>query len=136
MYNANSSIFVVRLCSIEILINYQKKKFYQKNRTYYVNLLQKKNLDEKYYLNFLPYKLLNEKKELLLLSGYENANIILCLDEKNKPIIFRSDNNGFRNYNNENHYDILLIGDSFVLLSSPSLSNIPLINNPLFPSIR
>jgi hypothetical protein len=102
------------LYSIEILINYQKKTFYQKNRTYYVNLLQKKNLDEKYYLNFLPYKLLNEKKELLLLSGYENANIILCLDEKNKPIIFRSDNNGFRNYNNENHYDILLIGDSFV----------------------
>ncbi len=102
------------LYSIEILINYQKKTLYQKNITYYVNLLQKKNLDEKYYLNFLPYKLLNEKKELLLLSGYESANIILCLDEKNKPIIFRSDNNGFRNYNNENHYDILLIGDSFV----------------------
>lgn len=102
------------LYSLEILINYQKKTLYKKNRTYYVNLLQKKNPDEKYYLNFLPNKLLKKRKELLPLSGYENTNIILCLDEKNKPIIFRSDNNGFRNNNNDNHYDILLIGDSFV----------------------
>ena len=51
---------------------------------------------------------------ILPLSGYENSKILLCLDEKNKPIYFTSDQFGFNNVKNLEYIEFLLIGDSYV----------------------
>ena len=100
---------------IEIGINFNKKRLYKKTRLYYLNTIQKENLNKNIYLNFGSYKLINKKNNSLLpLSGYKNSIIILCLDEHNKPIYYHSDNNGFSNKKKNNINDFLLIGDSYV----------------------
>jgi hypothetical protein len=100
---------------IEIGINFNKKRLYKKTRLYYLNAIQKENLNKNIYLNFGSYKLINKKNNSLLpLSGYKNSIIILCLDEHNKPIYYLSDNNGFSNKKKNNINDFLLIGDSYV----------------------
>ena len=100
---------------IEIGINFNKKRLYKKTRLYYLNAIQKENLNKNIYLNFGSYKLINKKNNSLLpLSGYKNSIIILCLDEHNKPIYYHSDNNGFSNKKKNNINDFLLIGDSYV----------------------
>jgi hypothetical protein len=100
---------------IEIGINFNKKRLYKKTRLYYLNAIQKENLNKNIYLNFGSYKLINKKNNSLLpLSGYKNSIIILCLDEHNKPIYYLSDNNGFSNKKKNDINDFLLIGDSYV----------------------
>ena len=79
---------------------------------YYLNK-DSKNLDEKIYLNFGAYKLVDKTVDILPLSGYENAKILLCLDENNNPVYFNSDKNGFNNKDTDQN-NILLIGDSYV----------------------
>ena len=98
----------------EILINYNKNQLFQKTRLYYLNKKIKKN-SSKIYLNFGSYKLLDKVNlNNLPLSGYNQAKILLCLDEYNKPIYYNSDKNGFNNEIYQEQNDILLIGDSYV----------------------
>ena len=97
---------------LELFINFNNNKIFQKTRLYYLNKDSKK-LDEKIYLNFGAYKLIDKKGDILPLSGYENAKILLCLDENNNPVYFNSDINGFNN-NESDKKNILLIGDSYV----------------------
>ena len=98
----------------EILINYNKNQLFQKTRLYYLNKKIKKN-SSKIYLNFGSYKLLdNLNLNNLPLSGYNQAKILLCLNEYNKPIYYNSDKNGFNNEIYQEQNDILLIGDSYV----------------------
>ena len=105
--------FFFYLC--EIFINLKKDQLFQKTRLYFINKEIKKNSSNKTYLNFGSYKLIGKKNiKKLPLSGYDQAKILLCLDENNKPVYFNSDLNGFNNeiYNKKN--DLLLIGDSYV----------------------
>lgn len=98
----------------EILINYNKNQLFQKTRLYYLNKKIKKN-SSKIYLNFGSYKLLDKVNlNNLPLSGYNQAKILLCLNEYNKPIYYNSDKNGFNNEIYQEQNDILLIGDSYV----------------------
>ena len=98
----------------EILINYNKNQLFQKTRLYYLNKKIKKN-SSKIYLNFGSYKLLDKVNlNNLPLSGYNQAKILLCLDEYNEPIYYNSDKNGFNNEIYQEQNDILLIGDSYV----------------------
>ena len=97
---------------LELFINFNNNKIFQKTRLYYLNKDSKK-LDEKIYLNFGAYKLIDKKGDILPLSGYENAKILLCLDENNNPVYFNSDINGFNNSESDKK-NILLIGDSYV----------------------
>ena len=97
---------------LELFINFNNNKIFQKTRLYYLNKDSKK-LDEKIYLNFGAYKLIDKEDYILPLSGYENAKILLCLDENNNPVYFNSDINGFNN-NKTDKKNILLIGDSYV----------------------
>ena len=98
----------------EIFINYNKNQLFQKTRLYYLNKKIKKN-SSKIYLNFGSYKLLDKVNlNNLPLSGYNQAKILLCLDEYNKPIYYNSDKNGFNNEIYQEQNDILLIGDSYV----------------------
>ena len=46
---------------IEIGINFNKKRLYKKTRLYYLNAIQKENLNKNIYLNFGSYKLINKK---------------------------------------------------------------------------
>ena len=104
--------FFLYIC--EILINYNKNQLFQKTRLYYLNKKIKKN-SSKIYLNFGSYKLLDKVNlNNLPLSGYNQAKILLCLDEYNKPIYYNSDKNGFNNEIYQEQNDILLIGDSYV----------------------
>ena len=104
--------FFLYIC--EILINYNKNQLFQKTRLYYLNKKIKKN-SSKIYLNFGSYKLLDKVNlNHLPLSGYNQAKILLCLDEYNKPIYYNSDKNGFNNEIYQEQNDILLIGDSYV----------------------
>ena len=98
---------------LELIINFNNDKIFEKTRLYYLNKDLKKNLSKKIYLNFGSYKLLDKRNDILPLSGYENSKILLCLDENNKPIYFNSDVNGFNNSKIDN-IDTLLIGDSYV----------------------
>ena len=98
---------------LELIINFNNDKIFEKTRLYYLNKDLKKNLSKKIYLNFGSYKLLDKRNDILPLSGYENSKILLCLDENNKPIYFNSDANGFNNSKIDN-IDTLLIGDSYV----------------------
>ena len=98
---------------IELFINFNNNKLFNKTRLYYLNNLKDKYPNKEIYLNYSPYKLLDKKNKLLPLSGYENSKILLCLDEKNKPVYFTSDNNGFNN-ETYNKNDFLFIGDSYV----------------------
>tara|TARA_Y100000022_G_scaffold197259_1_gene205464 strand:+ start:99 stop:1271 length:1173 start_codon:yes stop_codon:yes gene_type:complete len=98
---------------IELFINFNNNKLFNKTRLYYLNNLKDKNPNKEIYLNYSPYKLLDKKNKLLPLSGYENSKILLCLDEKNNPVYFNSDDNGFNN-ETYNKNDLLLIGDSYV----------------------
>jgi hypothetical protein len=98
----------------EIFINYNKHQLFLKTKLYFLNKEIKKD-EKKVYLNFGSYKLIDRTNIISLpLSGYDQAKILLCLDENNKPVYFNSDLNGFNNeiYNKEN--DLLLIGDSYV----------------------
>ena len=98
----------------EIFINYNKNQLFQKTRLYYLNKKIKKDTS-KIYLNFGTYKLLDkENLKNLPLSGYNQARILLCLDEYNKPVYYNSDINGFNNEIYQEQNDILLIGDSYV----------------------
>ena len=97
---------------LELFINFNNNKIFQKTRLYYLNKDSKK-LDKKIYLNFGAYKLIDKEDYILPLSGYENAKILLCLDENNNPVYFNSDINGFNN-NETDKKNILLIGDSYV----------------------
>lgn len=97
---------------LELFINFNNNKIFQKTRLYYLNKDSKK-LDEKIYLNFGAYKLIDKGDDILPLSGYENTKILLCLDENNNPVYFNSDINGFNN-NESDKKNILLIGDSYV----------------------
>ena len=97
---------------LELFINFNNNKIFQKTRLYYLNKDSKK-LNEKIYLNFGAYKLIDKGGDILPLSGYENAKILLCLDENNNPVYFNSDINGFNN-NGSDKKNILLIGDSYV----------------------
>jgi len=101
------------LYSIEIFINYKNNKLFKKTRLYYINSLNK---ETNIYLNFAPYKILDKKNKLLPLSGYENSKTLLCLDEKNKPVYYLSDDFGFNNskHGRNEMINFLLIGDSYV----------------------
>ena len=98
---------------LELFININDNKLFQKTRLYYLNKDIEKNPGEKIYLNFGSYKLIDKTNDILPLSGYENAKILLCLDENNKPVYFDSDSDGFNNSKIDNA-NILLIGDSYV----------------------
>jgi len=97
---------------LELFINFNINKIFQKPRLYYLNKDSKK-LDEKIFLNFGAYKLVDKTVDILPLSGYDKAKILLCLDENNNPVYFNSDKNGFNN-NDTDQNNILLIGDSYV----------------------
>ena len=118
-YNFTKIIFInlvllyFFLYILELFINFNNNKIFQKTRLYYLNKDSKKELGEKIYLNFGTYKLIDKKVDILPLSGYENAKILLCLDENNNPVYFNSDINGFNN-NYADKKNILLIGDSYV----------------------
>lgn len=101
------------LYSLEIFINYKNNKLFKKTRLYYINSLNK---ETNIYLNFAPYKILDKKNKLLPLSGYENSKTLLCLDEKNKPVYYLSDDFGFNNSKHDRNemINFLLIGDSYV----------------------
>ena len=102
------------LYALEIFLNSKDKKLFKKTRVYYLSKEKEKNPDRKFYLNFGSYKLIDKKNKILPLSGYENSNILLCLNENNEPIFFKSDDNGFNNINNNNNnIDVLIIGDSY-----------------------
>ena len=109
----NILIFYLLLYLIEIFINYKNDKLFKKTRLYFIN--SSTNVSD-IYLNFAPYKLLDKKKKILPLSGFENSKTLLCLNEKNKPVYYLSDNFGFNNYNHKRKelIDFLLIGDSYV----------------------
>ena len=117
-YNFTKIIFInlvllyFFLYILELFINFNNNKIFQKTRLYYLNK-DSKNLDEKIYLNFGAYKLVDKTVDILPLSGYENAKILLCLDENNNPVYFNSDKNGFNNKDTDQN-NILLIGDSYV----------------------
>ena len=100
--------------ALEIFINYKDDKLFKKTRLHYLNKDSKKNSNQKIYLNFGSYKLLSENNSILPLSGYEKSKILLCLNEKNEPIYFNSDKNGFNNENLNGTESVLLIGDSYV----------------------
>ena len=118
-YNFTKIIFInlvllyFFLYILELFINFNNNKIFQKTRLYYLNKDSKKELGEKIYLNFGTYKLIDKTVDILPLSGYENAKILLCLDENNNPVYFNSDINGFNN-NYADKKNILLIGDSYV----------------------
>ena len=113
LFLINFIILYFLLYIIELGINFKNNKLFKKTRLYYLNTLQEKNPNEKIYLNFGVYKLLDKSNKILLLSGYENSKILLCLDEKNNPVYYFSDSNGFNNKINDKN-DFLLIGDSYV----------------------
>lgn len=97
----------------ELSINYKKDNLFKKTRLHYLNkdkFKKKKNI----YLNFGGYKFLDKKKLIYPLSGYDNSITLLCLNKRNEPIYFKSDDYGFRNQNRDDKIDILLIGDSYV----------------------
>ena len=108
----NLLILYSLLYFIELAINFKKDNLFKKTRLYYLNSLQDKNYN-KIYLNYGVYKQLDKEQKLLPLSGYENSKILLCLDEKNRPVFYFSDKYGFNNIINEKN-DFLLIGDSYV----------------------
>ncbi len=118
-YNFTKIIFInlvllyFFLYILELFINFNNNKIFQKTRLYYLNKDSKKELGEKIHLNFGTYKLIDKSVDILPLSGYENAKILLCLDENNNPVYFNSDTNGFNN-NESDKKNILLIGDSYV----------------------
>jgi hypothetical protein len=98
----------------EILINFNKDQLFQKTRLYFLNKKIEKD-SSKIYLNFGSYKLIDKKNiKDLPLSGYDQAKILLCMDENNKPVYYDSDLNGFNNEIFQKYNDILLIGDSYV----------------------
>jgi len=113
LFSINFIILYLLLYLIELGINFKNNKLFKKTRLYYLNSLQNENQNDKIYLNFGVYKLLDKSNKILLLSGYENSKILLCLDEKNNPVYYLSDSNGFNNEINSNN-DFLLIGDSYV----------------------
>ena len=98
----------------EIFLNYNKSQLFQKTRLYFLNKKLEKD-SSKIYLNFGSYKLIDRTNiKDLPLSGYDQAEILLCMDENNKPVYFNSDLNGFNNEIYQKNNDILLIGDSYV----------------------
>lgn len=98
----------------EIFLNYNKRQLFQKTRLYFLNKKLEKD-SSKIYLNFGSYKLIDRTNiKDLPLSGYDQAKILLCMDENNKPVYFNSDLNGFNNEIYQKKNDILLIGDSYV----------------------
>ena len=98
----------------EIYLNYNKRQLFQKTRLYFLNKKLEKD-SSKIYLNFGSYKLIDRTNiKDLPLSGYDQAEILLCMDENNKPVYFNSDLNGFNNEIYQKNNDILLIGDSYV----------------------
>ncbi len=98
----------------EIFLNYNKSQLFQKTRLYFLNKKLEKD-SSKIYLNFGSYKLIDRTNiKDLPLSGYDQAKILLCMDENNKPVYFNSDLNGFNNEIYQKNNDILLIGDSYV----------------------
>ena len=99
---------------IEIGINYNKEKLFQKTRLYYLNKDSRSIYDERIYLNFGSYKLLGDDLKILPLSGYENSKTLLCLNENNQPIYYLSDDIGFNNQKKTVNNNLLLIGDSYV----------------------
>ena len=99
---------------IEIGINYNKDKLFQKTRLYYLNKDSRSIYDERIYLNFGSYKLLGDDLKILPLSGYENSKTLLCLNENNQPIYYLSDDIGFNNQKKTVNNNLLLIGDSYV----------------------
>ncbi len=113
LFSINFIILYLLLYLIELGINFKNNKLFKKTRLYYLNSLQNENQNDKIYLNFGVYKLLDKSNKILLLSGYENSKILLCLDEKNNPVYYLSDSNGFNNEIKSNN-DFLLIGDSYV----------------------
>ena len=110
----NFIILYFFLYLIEIGINYNKDKLFQKTRLYYLNKDSRSNNDEKIYLNFGSYKLLGDDLKILPLSGYENSKTLLCLNENNQPIYYLSDDIGFNNQKKALNNNLLLIGDSYV----------------------
>lgn len=109
----NFFILYSLLYILEIGINYKNDNLFKKTRLYYLNSLKEKNQNLKIYLNYGVYKLIDKQNSLLPLSGYNNSKILLCLNEKNNPIYYISDKNGFNNQSYTNN-DFLLIGDSYV----------------------
>ena len=99
---------------IEIGINYNKDKLFQKTRLYYLNKDSRSIYDERIYLNFGSYKLLGDDLKILPLSGYENSKTLLCLNENNQPIYYLSDDIGFNNQKKTVNNNLLLLGDSYV----------------------
>ena len=79
LFLINFTILYILLYLIELGINISNNKLFKKTRLYYLNTLQEKNPNDKIYLNFGVYKLLDKSNKILLLSGYENSKILLCL---------------------------------------------------------
>ena len=110
----NLLILYFFLYIFEIGLNYKKDKLFQKTRLNYLNHQKNDNPNQKLYLNVGAYKFIDKNFEILPLSGYNNSKILLCLDEKNKPVYFVSDENGFNNQKINKENDFLLIGDSYI----------------------
>ena len=110
----NFIILYFFLYLIEIGINYNKDKLFQKTRLYYLNKDVRSINYEKIYLNFGSYKLLDDDLKIVPLSGYDNSKTLLCLNENNQPIYYLSDDIGFNNQKKAVKNNLLLIGDSYV----------------------
>jgi hypothetical protein len=112
IFVSNFLVLIALIYLIEIGINIHSGNFLKKTRYQHLKDLSQK-YEESFFYNFLPYKLLDEKGlQFLPLSGYHKSWTLLCLDG-DKPIYYKSDENGFNNplSNNSN---ILLLGDSYI----------------------
>lgn len=112
IFLVNFLILIIFIYLIEIGINIHSASFLKKTRYQHLKDLSQK-YEENFFYNFFSYKLLDEKDlQILPLSGYHNSWTLLCLDG-NKPIYYKSDENGFNNQSG-NDSNILLLGDSYI----------------------
>ena len=108
----NLIILLFLLYILELFLQLGKGNLFKKTKFYYQNKIEKESKED-IVLSFAPYKFIGKNKKIIPLSGISNKKTILCLDKKNKPVVYKSDKFGFNNENEQN-LRFLIIGDSYV----------------------
>ncbi len=109
----NFFILYILLYALELFLQWRSDSIFKKTKFYHQSQIEDKTSEE-VVLSFAPYKFINKNKKIIPLSGISNKKTIMCLDEEDEPIIYKSDKFGFNNIKYEKNIKFLVIGDSYV----------------------